>query len=45
VLQIAEEKQHGDIVKLVTELMHTDDEVDIIQKDEVRSSNRLSDCP
>ena len=33
-LQIAEEKQHSDIVKLLTELMRTDSEMDIAHKDE-----------
>ena len=35
VLQIAEEKQHNDVVKLLMELMHIDDEMDITQKEEV----------
>lgn len=33
-LQRAEEKQHGDIAKLLTELMRTDSEMDITQKGE-----------
>ena len=35
-LQIAEERHHSDMVKLLTELMRTDtEEVDITQKDDV----------
>ena len=41
-VQIAEEKQHRDIIQLLTELMHTDTEVDITQKDDV-SINPLND--
>ena len=33
-MQIAEEKQHSDIVKLLTELMRTDSEMDITRRDE-----------
>ena len=46
-VQIAEERQHSDVVKLLTELMHTsiDTEVDFIQKDDVGIINlSLNDC-